>query len=58
MHKNNEWYCKCINNMGVEFEYFYSYTQNFLNFYNFTQSSVLRLWWFQSKFKIFTQKNE
>jgi hypothetical protein len=32
------------NNMGVEFEYLYSLHPKIKNFYNFTQSSRIRLW--------------
>jgi hypothetical protein len=36
------------NAMSVELEYFYSLDPKTKSFYNFTQPSKIRLWWFQS----------
>jgi hypothetical protein len=42
--------------MGVELEYFYSLHQKTISFYNFTQSSRIKSWWFETIKKQTTNK--
>jgi hypothetical protein len=43
--------------MGVELEYFYLLHKKTISFYNFTQSSRINSWWFET-IKKQTKKNE